>query len=142
MISVDATALVILALVFVLVLILKNLFFEPLAQAMEERERRVKNAQAQWDEAAQSIDAADSRIAKAVQSARNEGYSLLDSVRGEATESARAEVDRERTAAQEKIQKAVQTLSDQTDQALADLETRSDDLAAEIATKILGRDVA
>lgn len=141
MISVDATALVILALVFVLVLILKNVFFEPIAQAIEERERRVTQAQKEWDDASRSIAQADSRIAEAVQSARNEGYTLLDSTRGEATDKARAEVDVERTAAQEKIHQAVQELSHQTDRALNDLEARADALAAEIATKLLGREV-
>ena len=78
MISIDVTALIISALVFGLVFVLKNTFFEPLAQAMETRQGRIDRAATAWDDAQQTIDEARSDVAAAVQSTRNEGYRLLD----------------------------------------------------------------
>lgn len=142
MISVDATAFIILVLVFALVLVLKNLFFEPLAQAIETREARLERARNAWGDAEREIDEARARVAGAVQSARNEGYELLDQARGEAQTTARAEVDSSRSEAQEQIAEARQQLAEETDRAVRQLESEANALAASIATRILGRDVA
>jgi F-type H+-transporting ATPase subunit b len=142
LISIDATALVISALVFALVFILKNAFFEPLAQAMETRQGRIERAATAWDDAQATIEGARVEVDAAVQDTRNEGYRLLDEARAEAQQSARTELDESRDAAQRQITEAKNKLADETDKAVAKLERDANDLAAQIASRILGREVA
>jgi ATP synthase F0 subunit b len=142
LISVDATAFIILALVFALVLVLKNLFFEPLATAIETREGRIERAANAWGDAEREIAEARARVSSAVQSTRNEGYTLLDDARGEAQSKARAEIDASRSEAQQQIADARAELAQETERAVAKLESEANALAAGIASRILGRDVA
>ena len=142
MISVDATALVIMALVFALVLVLKNLFFEPLAQTMETRKERIDRAAQAWDEAQKTIRAAVAEVTGAVTAARNEGYGLLDRARSEARAKARAELDSSREEDQIQVNEAKKQLADASDRAVSELEGQADALARALAGRILGRDVA
>jgi F-type H+-transporting ATPase subunit b len=141
LISVDLTAFVIMALVFALVLALKHLFFEPLAQAMETREARVSRAEGAWDDAQKTIRDANQQVTAAVQSARNEGYVLLDEARAGAQAKARAGVDESRDEAQRQIAEARARLQAETDGALKSLEAQAEALAASLAGRILGRNV-
>lgn len=142
MISIDATALIICALVFALVIVLKNNLFEPLAQAMETREKRIEKAASAWGDAQKTIEGARTQVAAAVQATRNQGYQQLDAARTEAQQKARAELDAGRNAAQDQIAAARKRLSDETEEAVLSLERESDALASQIASRILGRDVA
>jgi F-type H+-transporting ATPase subunit b len=142
LISVDATAFIIMALVFALVLVLKNLFFEPLARAMETREARIATAARAWDDAQKTIADARSRVNQAVQGARNEGYALLDEARTDALQKARAGVDESRDTAQKQIGEARRALEEETARAVRELEQQADALAGSLAARILGRDVA
>ena len=142
MISIDVTALVISALVFALVVVLKNAFFEPLAQAMEKRQGRIDKAATAWDDAQKTIDEARDEVAAAVQETRNEGYRLLDEARTGAQQKARAELDAGREAAQKQIAEAKTSLGDETDKAVKKLESDAAAIASSIATRILGREVA
>lgn len=142
MISVDATALVIMALVFALVLVLKSLFFEPLARTMETRKERIDRAAQAWDEAQKTIRAAAAEVTGAVTAARNDGYGLLDRARSEAMANARAELDSSREQAQNQVNDAKKQLADASDRAVSELEGQADALARSLAGRILGRDVA
>lgn len=142
MISIDVTALIISVLVFGLVFVLKNSFFEPLAKAMEARDDRIERAASAWDDAQQTINDSKAEVAAAVQETRNEGYRLLDEARSEAQQKARTELDEGRDASQRQIADAKKRLSDEADKAVSKLESDAESLAAQIASRILGRDVA
>ena len=141
MISVDFTALIICALVFALVFVLKNFFFEPLAQAMETRQASVDRAASAWDDAQKTIDKARTDVAAAVQMARNEGYQWLDEARSGAQAKVKTSLDEQRGATQKQIAEARQQLSNETDEAVLSLERDAHLLASQIASKILGRDL-
>ena len=141
MISIDFTALIICALVFALVLVLKNFFFEPLAQAMETRQASVDRAASAWDDAQKTIDKARTDVAAAVQMARNEGYQWLDEARSGAQAKVKTSLDEQRGATQKQIAEARQQLSNETDEAVLSLERDAHLLASQIASKILGRDL-
>ena len=141
MISVDFTALIICALVFALVFVLKNFFFEPLAQAMETRQASVDRAVSAWDDAQKTIDKARTDVAAAVQMARNEGYQWLDEARSGAQAKVKTSLDEQRGATQKQIAEARQQLSNETDEAVLSLERDAHLLASQIASKILGRDL-
>jgi len=142
LISIDATALVISVLVFGLVFVLKNFFFEPMAQAMEARQKKIDTAEHAWEDAERAIADARSSVDDAVQGVRNEGYQLLDTARAEAQKDGRGTVDEGREQAQALVGSAKKRLAEETDNAVAALEKDADALAAQIATRILGRDVA
>jgi F-type H+-transporting ATPase subunit b len=142
LISVDATAFVIMALVFLLVLVMKSLFFEPLARTMEAREARIERAARAWDEAQSTIRAAAAEVTAAVGSARNEGYGLLEQARAEAQTRARADLDRSREEAQKQLEAAKKDLADSAARAVRDLEGQAEALARSLASRILGREVA
>ncbi len=141
MISVDVTALIICALVFALVFVLKNFFFEPLAQAMETRQASIDRAASAWDDAQQTIEKARADVAAAVQRARNDGYQWLDEARSGAQANAKASLNERRAETQKQISEARQRLSDETDEAVRSLERDAQVLASQIASKILGRDL-
>jgi F0F1-type ATP synthase membrane subunit b/b' len=142
LISIDATALIISALVFGLVFVLKNAFFEPLANAMETRQDRVERAASAWDDAQQTIANSRAEVDAAVQETRNVGYRLLDEARSGAQQETRTELDAGRTTAHQQIVDAKKRLSDEADQAVLKLESDAETLASQIASRILGREVS
>jgi F0F1-type ATP synthase membrane subunit b/b' len=142
LISVDATAFIIMALVFALVLALKSLFFEPLARTMEARADRIDRAARAWDEAQSTIRAASAEVAAAVTAARSEGYGLLDRARSEALAKARETLDSSREEAQKQLNDAKKDLAQVTNRAVGELEAQAETLARSLASRILGRDVA
>jgi len=129
-------------LVFALVLVLKSLFFEPLARTMETRKERIDRAARAWDEAQKTIQAASAEVTAAVTTARNDGYGLLDRARSEALAKARAELDSNRDEAQKQLNEARKELAEASDRAVRELEGQADALARSLASRILGRDVA
>jgi F0F1-type ATP synthase membrane subunit b/b' len=130
------------ALVFALVLVLKTLFFEPLARAMETRTERIERAARAWDDAQKTIRAASAEVAAAVTAARNEGYGLLDRARTDALAKARAVLDSSRDEAQKRVTDAKKELAEASDRAVRELEGQAETLARALASRILGRDVA
>ena len=141
MISVDFTALIICALVFALVLVLKNFFFEPLAQAIDTRQANIDRAASAWDDAQKTIHKARADVAAAVQMARHDGYQWLDEARSGAQAKVKTSLDEQRGATQKQIVEARQRLSDETDEAVLSLERDAQVLASQIASKILGREL-
>ena len=142
MISVDVTALVICALVFTLVLVLKNTFFEPLARALETRRHHITTAANASTDADRALEKARSTVSAAVQSTRNEGYVLLDQARAEAQQKTRSELDPRRQEAQQQLVRARDELRNETARAVASLESESQTMATQIASRILGREIA
>jgi len=130
------------ALVFALVLVLRNLFFEPLARTMETRQERIDRAARAWDDAQKTIRTASSEVTAAVTAARNEGYGLLDRARAEAMTRARADLDLSREDAQKQLGEAKKELAEASDRAVRELEVQAETLARSLASRILGRDVA
>ncbi len=129
-------------LVFALVLVLKGLFFEPLARTMETRKERIDRAARAWDEAQKTIQAASAEVTAAVTTARNDGYDLLDRARTDALAKARAELDSSRDEAKNWLNEARKELAEASEGAVAELEGQADALARSLASRILGRDVA
>lgn len=142
MISVDLTALVICALVFGLVFVLRNTFFEPLARAIETRQQKISSAANASADADRALENARTTVSAAVQSTRNDGYVLLDQARADAQQTTLGELDAHRQDAQRQLADARDELRNETARAVASLESESQTLAAQIAGRILGREIA
>ena len=142
LISVDFSALIITALVFALVLVLGRFFFQPLAGAMQERQGRIDAAETIRAETTKEDEEILATHREAMGRARDEGYQVLDKARA----AGQAEADRHFGAEREKtlqeMARAREELRQQGEAALKSLESESDRLAAEIASRILGRTAA
>ena len=142
MISVDFSALIITALVFTLVLVLGRFFFKPLAGAMEERQARIDAAENIRAETMKEVEEILATHRDGMTRAREEGYQVLEKARS----AGEAEADRHFGAEREKtlqdMARAREELRQQGEVALRSLESESKRLAAEIASRILGRKVA
>ncbi len=142
MISIDFSALIIVALVFSLVVVLGRLFFEPLAGAMEERQKRIDAAETIRAETARSVEQILAKHSKAMNRAQTESYGVLERARAEGQAEAQRHYGAERDKAIARMEESRQKLRQQADQALKSLEADAGRLAVEIASRILGRKVA
>ena len=142
MISIDFSALIIVALVFSLVLLLGRLFFEPLARAMEERQSRIDAAETIRAETTRSVEEILATHREAMNRARAESYDTLEKARAEGQAEADRHFGAERSKALERMERSREEVRQQAEQALKSLESEAGRLAGEIATRILGRKVA
>lgn len=142
MIEVGWSAAVVVALVFLLVLALDRWFFEPLAVAMETRKKIVGSAEAVWAETRQVAGEAEATWREATTSARAEGYRLLERARGAALAERQRRVENEREAALVELAGARESLRREADQAVEQLQREAERLATDLASRLLGREVA
>jgi F-type H+-transporting ATPase subunit b len=142
LISIDFSALIIVALVFSLVLLLGRLFFEPLARAMEERQSRIDAAERIRAETTRGVEEILATHRVAMNRARAESYETLEKARAEGQAEADRHFGAERSKAEERTERSREEVRQQADRALKSLEADASQLAGEIATRILGRKVA
>ncbi len=142
MISIDFSALIIVALVFSLVLLLGRLFFEPLAHAMEERQSRIDAAETIRAETTRSVEEILATHREAMNRASAESFDTLEKARAEGQAEADRHFGAERSKAVARMERSREEVRQQAEQALKSLESEAGRLADEIATRILGRKVA
>jgi len=142
LISIDFSALIILALVFSLVVVLGRLFFEPLAQAMEERQNRIDAAERIRAETARHVEEILATHREAMNRARGQSYEVLENARSAGRAEAESLFGAERSKVLERVERSRKELSQQAAEALKSLESEAGRLAGEIASRILGRRVA
>ena len=135
----DLTALIVSAIVVCLTLILKRQFFEPLARAMEAREKEIGEARQGRDQGEADIAAAEARVAAAIEAVREDGYREMDRIRREAGERAEATLLSARDQAAATLAAGKDSLREQTTRAESELEQTADDLASDLAARILRR---
>ncbi len=135
----DLTALIVSAIVVCLTLILKTQFFEPLARAMEAREKEFGEARQGRNQGAAEIAAAEARVTDAVAAVREDGYREMDRIRREAGERAEATLLVARDQAAATLAAGKDSLREQTLRAEAELERTAHGLASDLAARILRR---
>ena len=135
----DLTALIVSAIVVCLTLILKRQFFEPLARAMEAREKEIGEARQGRDQGEADIVAAEARVAAAIEAVREDGYREMDRIRREAGERAEATLLSARDQAAATLAAGKDSLREQTTRAESELERTADGLASDLAARILRR---
>ena len=135
----DLTALIVSAIVVCLTLILKRQFFEPLARAMEAREKEIGEARQGRDQGEADIAAAEARVAAAIEAVREDGYREMDRIRREAGERAEATLLSARDQAAATLAVGKDSLREQTTRAESELERTADGLASDLTARILRR---
>lgn len=137
--EINATLLLQLALFLVLLVWLSTVLISPLLRIYEERERRIEGAA---DEAvklrqgaSEKADLVDQRLKEANAEARQ----ILDQLRAKGQEKEREIVDAAREKAGSQLADAQAELFAATEEIKGELKADADKIAADIASKVLGR---
>jgi F-type H+-transporting ATPase subunit b len=138
----DLSVLWVVFFVLTLALILDRLFFRPLLGAIKQREGAAVSAKALADQAAAEARRATEEFDRQTSAARTEVYKQMDEMRRSAMEDRAALVDATRKEADAVLAQARLDLKRDVDDARARLDKDADALAAEAASRILGRRVS
>jgi F-type H+-transporting ATPase subunit b len=139
--DIDATLFIHVALFAVLWLVLKPVLFEPVLKLFEEREKRIEGARRE----ARSIDeasmAAERTFEEAVAKARAEAQRERDAIRLEATKTEAEIVDGAKAEVSRALEDGRKRIASKAEAARQALSKEVPQLAREIATRALGREV-
>jgi len=137
MLSIDATALVIFALVWVLVIILTRVFFKPLSRILDKRQAQLDRDRQEAARALEAYERELQRVEEALKQAKAEAAALREKAEVEALrEKSRmtAELQAESRA---QLEKAREDLRRQVEQLKRELDGRVAEIAAEIEKRML-----
>ncbi|MCA9581574.1 MAG: ATP synthase F0 subunit B [Myxococcales bacterium] len=142
LIDIDGTLFVQLGLFFILFLILKGLVFRPMVALFEAREEAIDGARAEakkmTKEAAQKGDAFEEQMRTVRTSAQEE----RDRLRQEGQKLERAMLDKAREETQKMLSESTAKLDSDAARLRGEIRTQVPGLARDVASKLLGREVA
>ena len=141
MIDLDYTIFIQLGIFLVLFLILRSLLFKPYLQLFEERERLVAGIKEEvaalerdFQDKAASFDAA-------VRDATARAAVTMERIKAEGQSSQRDILDKARHEAVRRVEDAAKALREETEVVRGDIEKEINDIAIQIAEKVLGRKI-
>lgn len=141
-IDIDSTVFVQFGLFFILLLVANKLLFQPYLKLRERRKEGIDGARA---EAERTTAQADSKLAdyeKQLATARNRANEEGRKVRAEAAANEKATTDSARASAQKSIDEATAKMRAEAEAARLQLLPQANAIAKQIASKLLGREVA
>ena len=142
LIDIDLTVVVQFVLFLILLVVANKLLFKPYLQLRERRKAGIEGARA---EAERMTATADSKLAdyeKQLGAARNRANDEGRKVRAEAAAHEKDTTDKARTSAQKSIDEATSKMRAEAEAARLQLLPQANTLAKQIASKLLGREVA
>jgi len=142
LIDIDATAIVQFALFLILMFVANKLMFQPYLALRERRKAGIDGARAEAERMTAQADAKLADYEKQLGVARNRANEEGRKVRGEAVVHEREVTDKARATAQTAIDEAQAKMRSETEAARAQLMPQADAIAKQIASKLLGREVA
>jgi F-type H+-transporting ATPase subunit b len=137
--EVNATFLLQLALICLLMFFLEPILFRPIMRLFDEREKRIVGAA---EDAKRYLGAADEKSALAEQktaAAQHDARAVLATLRAQGAEREAKLVEDARTAAATRLEEAREQLFDATESARRTLKDDAKKIADEIVAKVLGR---
>ena len=137
MLSIDASAIVIFAIVWVLVLVLGKIFFKPITRILDARAGRMARDQAAASEALEAYDRDLRRIEESLKEARAAADGIREKAEIEALKEKSRLVREVQAAGRAEVEKAKEELARQVEALKAELETRSGEFAEKIEKRIL-----
>ena len=142
LIDIDGTAFVQFALFLILLLVSNKLLFQPYLALRERRKAGIEGARAEADRMTAEADAKLADFEKQLAVARNRANEEGRKVRAEAISHEREVTDKARATAQAAIDEAQAKMRSEADAARAQLMPQADAIAKQLASKLLGREVA
>ena len=142
LIDIDLTVFVQFGLFLLLLWISNKLLFQPYLQLRERRKAVIEGARAEAERMTASADAKLADYEKQLAGARGRANDEARKVRAEATAHEKDVTDKARAEAQKAIDEATAKMKQETDAARLQLLPQANTLARQIASKLLGREVA
>lgn len=142
LIDIDATAIVQFALFLVLMFVANKLMFQPYLALRERRKAGIDGARAEAERMTAQADAKLADYEKQLSIARNRANEEARKVRTEAIGHEREVTEKARTETQTAIDEAQAKMRSQTAAARAQLMPQAEAIAKQLASKLLGREVA
>jgi len=142
LIDIDATAIVQFALFLILMFVANKLMFQPYLALRERRKAGIDGARAEAERMTAQADAKLADYEKQLGVARNRANEEGRKVRAEAVTHEREVTDKARATAQTAIDEAQAKMRGETEAARGQLMPQADAIAKQIASKLLGREVA
>ena len=142
LIDIDWTVLVQFGLFLLLLVVSNKLLFQPYLALRERRKKGIDGARAEAEQMTASADAKLVDYEKQLSAARTRANEEGRKVRAEATAHEKDVTDQARSAAQKSIDDATTKMRQETDAARLQLLPQANQLARQIASKLLGREVS
>jgi F-type H+-transporting ATPase subunit b len=142
LIDIDLTVLVQFGLFLLLFLVANKLLFQPYLALRERRKAGIDGARAEAERMTAQADAKLADYEKQLASARNRANEEGRKVRAEATSHEKDVTDKARGETQKSIDEATTKMKQETEAARLQLLPQANTLAKQIASKLLGREVA
>ena len=142
LIDIDLTVFVQFGLFLVLLFVSNKLLFQPYLQLRERRKAGIEGARAEADRMTASADAKKADYDKQLAAARNRANEEGRKVRAEASAHEKDVTEKARAEAQKSIDEAAAKMRQETEAARLQLLPQANTLARQIASKLLGREVA
>jgi len=137
MLSIDATAIVIFAIVWVLVLVLGKIFFKPITRLLDERAGRIARDQAAASEALESYERDLRRIEESLKEARAAADGIREKAELEALKEKSRLVREVQAEGRAEVEKAKEELGRQVEALKAELDARAGEFAEKIEKRIM-----
>ncbi len=142
LIDIDLTVFVQFALFLLLYVVANKLLFQPYLQLRERRKAGIEGARADAERMSSQAESKLSDYEKQLAGARNRANEEGRKVRAEGIAHEKEVTDKARTEAQKAIDEATAKMRAETDAARLQLLPQASTLAKQIASKLLGREVA
>jgi F-type H+-transporting ATPase subunit b len=138
MLQIDATALIVFAIVWILVLILTRIFFKPIMRILDERSGRISKDKAAADEALKAYEGNLRRIEEGLKEARAAAEGIRASAETDALKEKSRLVREVQAEGRAEVEKAKEELRREMESLKKDLDKRTEEIAESIEKRILG----
>jgi len=131
------------ALTFILLLVvLKKMAWGPILQALEERERKIRESLEKADAAQKETESAMAKSQEILDAARREAQELLAKSRATAEATKEEILEKARNEADKMLDKAKLEIEAQAEKAIEEIRKQAADLSIAIASKLIGRSLS
>ncbi len=138
MLSINATALVVFAIVWILVLVLTRIFFKPILRILDERAARIARDKAAENGARGASEADLKRIEEGLKEARAAAEAIRNTAETEALKDKSRLVREVQAEGRAEVEKAKAELQREMEALKKDLDKHTEEIAATIEKRILG----
>lgn len=138
MLSINATALIVFAIVWILVLILTRIFFKPILRILDERAGRIARDKEAADGARQAYEADLKRVEDGLKEARAAAEAIRSAAESEAHKDKSRLVREVQAEGRAEVEKAKAELQRETEALKKDLDRKTAEIAESIEKKVLG----
>lgn len=141
MISINFTLLVQLVNFLILLVILNFLLFKPILKILDDREKLVKDSAELKERLGTLADENISEYESKLHSAKQKSMSIRVDSRNEALAQLRQTIQQTKADNVQELEKAREVLKDETDRSRKILQSETENLAVQVASKLMGRSV-